>query len=330
MARDDDDNAASLGKRDSSGEHRTAGQAFAVVAVSVVAAAAVGFAIGQGGLEVAGLPLSLWAMGLAFGINWLAYVPSYLARTEHYFDLTGSLTYLTVVVGVSALAGVLPTVFAASDDGEGMVSLSAPVVRHLVVAAVVVIWALRLGIFLFMRIRKAGKDGRFDDLKQSALRFLIPWTLQGLWVSLTLAAALAVLTTKAVMPFGVFGVAGLLIWGVGFGIEVVADAQKTAFKNDDANAGNFIQSGLWRYSRHPNYFGEIVLWLGVAVMAWPTFEGWRYVGLISPVFVTLLLTKISGIPMLEERADDKWGGQDDYERYKRRTSVLVPLPPSGD
>lgn len=309
------------------GEKRTGAQALGVVAISLAAAVGVGFAIGQGGVEVAGLPLALWAMGLAFVINWLAYVPSYLARTEHYFDLTGSLTYLTVVVGVCAYTGVLPKLFRISAEG---LSLSAPSNRHLVVAAVVVIWALRLGSFLFGRIRKVGKDGRFDALKKSALRFLIPWTLQGLWVSLTLAAALAVLTTPAEVPFGIFGMVGLGVWVVGFGFEVVADAQKSAFKNNAANAGKFIQSGLWRFSRHPNYFGEIVLWVGVAVMAWPTFEGWRYVGLISPVFVTLLLTKVSGIPMLEERADEKWGGEDEYERYKRRTSVLVPLPPSGD
>jgi steroid 5-alpha reductase family enzyme len=109
----------------------------------------------------------------------------------------------------------------------------------------------------------------------------------------------------------------------------VSDAQKNRFRADPANRGKFIQTGLWAWSRHPNYFGEIVLWIGVAIIALPVLRGWQYLTLISPVFVTLLLTRVSGVPMLERRADEKWGGQEDYEAYKARTPVLIPRPPSS-
>ena len=119
---------------------------------------------------------------------------------------------------------------------------------------------------------------------------------------------------------------GGLTWAIGFGIEVVADRQKSVFREEPANAGRFISSGLWAWSRHPNYFGEIVLWIGVAVICLPVLRGWQWVTLISPFFVTLLLTRVSGVPMLEKRADEKWGGQEDYEAYKERTPVLIPRP----
>jgi steroid 5-alpha reductase family enzyme len=108
---------------------------------------------------------------------------------------------------------------------------------------------------------------------------------------------------------------------------VIADRQKSAFNAKPENKGRFISTGLWSWSRHPNYFGEIVLWIGVAIIALPILRGWQWVTLISPVFIILLLTRISGIPLLERRADQKWGNEAEYQSYKARTSVLVPLPP---
>jgi steroid 5-alpha reductase family enzyme len=191
----------------------------------------------------------------------------------------------------------------------------------------VVIWAGRLGFFLFRCILKAGKDARFDDIKLSFVRFLNTWTLQGLWVTLTLAAALAAITTTNRKEFDLFAIAGALVWVFGFTVETIADAQKGKYFTDQGNKGKFIETGLWAWSRHPNYFGEIMLWVGVAIIAMPVLQGWQWVTLISPVFVTLLLTRISGLPMLEKRADERWGGQKDYEAYKVRTPVLIPWPP---
>ena len=155
------------------------------------------------------------------------------------------------------------------------------------------------------------------------------WTLQGLWVTLTAAAGLAAITSDAPQPLGPLALLGTVMWALGFAIEVVADAQKRRFRADPANAGKFIDVGLWRWSRHPNYFGEILLWTGITVIAVPVLQGWQWTLLISPVFVYLLLTRISGVPMLERASDRKWRGDPDYERYKAQTPVLMMRPPSA-
>ena len=130
------------------------------------------------------------------------------------------------------------------------------------------------------------------------------------------------------VPMGVIGWIGVGIWVFGFLIEVVADHQKSVWRAKESNRGKFIDYGLWAWSRHPNYFGEIVIWIGMAVIALPVLQGWQYVTLISPVFVYFLLTRVSGVPLLEQRSDEKWGGQEDYEQYKANTPVLMLKPPS--
>ncbi len=259
----------------------------------------------QGGAVVNGLPVFALSVGLAFLIQWLVFIPSFLLQTEKFFDLTGSLTYISIV---------LIAVFSSANlDG-----------RSILPAALVILWALRLGTFLFGRIQKAGKDDRFDELKPSFIRFLNVWTIQALWVTFTAAAALVAITSAHRKELDWFAILGALIWVLGFAIEVTADTQKSRFSANPQNKGQFIRTGLWSRSRHPNYFGEIVLWIGVAVIALPVLQGWQWVALISPIFVTLLLTRVSGIPLLEQKADKKWGGQAEYEEYKKRTPVLIP------
>jgi steroid 5-alpha reductase family enzyme len=270
----------------------------------------IAFAGSQGGVAAFGVPLFTLCVGLAFVIQWIAFIPAYLKQTEKFFDLTGSITYILVVV----------TAVAFSPDIDA---------RSLLLSGIITIWAVRLGFFLFSRIRAEGEDRRFRQIKSSFARFLLTWTLQGLWVTFSLAAALAAITSTTRVELGAFALIGFLVWLLGFGIEVVADRQKSRFRADPENKGGFIDTGLWSWSRHPNYFGEIVLWVGVAIIALPTLSGWTWLTLISPLFVILLLTRISGVPMLEARADEKWSGQADYEAYKSRTSVLIPLPPSG-
>lgn len=280
---------------------------YALLTLPVVVLVGVGvaWAGGQGGHVVYGVPLFGWVVGLAFAIQWLAFIPAYIFQTERFFDLVGSLTYISVMVAAVLL----------SDEVDA---------RSILLLVLVVVWAVRLGTFLFGRIHKAGKDDRFDEIKPSLVRFLNAWTLQGLWVTFTLAAALAAVTTTQQKELDGFALFGFLIWLFGFVIEVVADHQKRRFRDHPDHKGKFIQSGLWSKSRHPNYFGEIVLWVGVAVIALPVLQGWQWVTLISPVFVAVLITQISGIPMLEKKADQKWGGQDDYEWYKQTTPVLIP------
>ncbi len=259
----------------------------------------------QGGSTIGGIPVFAFSVGLAFLIQWLVFIPAYRLQTEKFFDLTGSLTYISVISITALLSADLDA-------------------RSILLWALVVIWAARLGTFLFRRVRKAGRDDRFDEIKPSFIQFLNVWTIQGLWVTFTMAAALVAITSTNHKPLDVFALIGLLLWLLGFTIEVVADAQKSRFNANPENKGKFIQTGLWSRSRHPNYFGEIVLWVGVAVIALPVLQGWQWVALISPVFVTLLLTRVSGIPLLEKKADQKWGGQANYEAYKKNTPVLIP------
>ena len=282
--------------------------ALVALPVVVVIAALVAVAGSQGGATVGGFPVFALCVILAFVIQWVVFIPSYLLQTERFFDLTGGLTYITVAVVAVLLS-------------------DAPDARSYLLLAMVAIWAVRLASYLFLRIRKAGADKRFDAIKPSFPRFLNTWTLQGLWVTLTLSAALAAITTTERVGLGTVTAIGLVVWVVGIGLEATADAQKSRFRADPANKGRFIQTGLWSWSRHPNYFGEILLWVGVAIVALPVLRGWQWVTLISPLFVALLLLRVSGVPLLEKAAEEKWGGQLDYEAYKYRTSLLVPRPP---
>lgn len=278
---------------------------FIAFPILVLIGAGIAWAGSQGGNSFDGIPLFGLAVALVFLIQWLAFIPAYFLQTEKFYDLTGSITY----IAVSTLA----------------LFLSPPIdARAILVWVLVVVWALRLGSFLFMRIRKAGKDDRFDEIKPSFIRFRNVWTIQALWVTLTASAALVTITTTYRQALDVFAVVGLLVWISGFGFEVVADLQKSRFNGDPANKGKFIQTGLWSRSRHPNYFGEILIWVGVAIIALPILQGWQWVALISPVFVALLITRVSGVPLLEAKADKKWGGRMAYEEYKKRTPVLIP------
>lgn len=279
----------------------------AITAGSVIGAL-VSWAGSDGSYRVGSVAVFALCGLLAFAINWLVFIPSNAAKTEKYYDLTGSITYVTVIVVALVLSGDLDA-------------------RALIAATMVIIWAVQLGTFLFRRIRNDGKDGRFDQIKTNPLRFLVAWTIQGLWILLTAAAALAIITTTGRQNVGWIAFVGIALWMAGFAIEVVADRQKSKFKKDPDNEGRFISTGLWAWSRHPNYFGEITLWTGMAIMALPVLSGWQWVTLISPVFVTILLTRISGIPALERRADERWGDEEAYQRYKAATPVLIPSPP---
>ena len=215
-------------------------RSFIAIPIVLLIAAGLAFAGSQGGYKVAGIPLFTLCVGLAFLIQWVAFIPAYLLQTEAFFDLIGSITYLTLIA-VSLLLNPLV------DD------------RSLLLGGLVAIWSIRLGYFLFMRIRAAGEDRRFREIKPSLSRFLLTWTVQGLWVTFSLAAALAAITSSARIELDIYAQLGFLVWLLGFGIEVIADRQKSKFRAAPQNAGKFINTGLWAYSRHPNYFGEIVL-----------------------------------------------------------------------
>jgi steroid 5-alpha reductase family enzyme len=283
---------------------------FAAIPLIIAIGTGIAWAGSQGSIEVSGFPLFALCAIASFAINWVVFIPAYVFQTERFFDLTGSVTYVSLIAGALLLQ-------------------DAPAPRAWLLGGMVAIWALRLGSFLFLRIRRDGSDGRFDDIKTSFPRFSMTWTLQGLWVVLTLSCALAAMTSASPKALDGAALVGTLLWALGFGIEVVADRQKGAFRANAKNHDRFIQSGLWAWSRHPNYFGEILLWIGAAVIALPVLHGWQYATLISPVFVYVLLTRISGIPLLESRGKHKWGEDPEYRAYKARTSVLFPRSPRG-
>ena len=262
------------------------------------------------GYEYKGYSILLICLALSFLLHWIAFLPSYLARTEKFYDIIGTVAYLTVLATASYLTIL-------STNGHLQI-------RSIITIALVTIWALRLGLFLFIRVLKAGEDRRFREVKQNFSKFLVWWSVSALWVFLTSANALTMIINNVGYTDDLYLYFGLLLWLVGFSFEAVADEQKRRFKSDVNNKDSFIQTGLWSISRHPNYFGEILLWIGMAVIAFPTLEGWQYVTLISPFFIYVLLTRVSGVNLLEQRADQKWGGDEDYEIYKKNTPVLIP------
>jgi steroid 5-alpha reductase family enzyme len=245
---------------------------------------------------------------MTFVIQWIAYIPAFLFKTEKFYDLTGSLTYIGTIL------------FALYATG----SLANFTLGNILVGLAIIVWAIRLGSFLFMRIRKDKKDGRFDSIKTSFSQFFMTWTLQGMWVFICSSAALIAIANPSGIPINSLFILGLLMFIFGFAIEVIADNQKSAFRSIPENKDSFINEGLWARSRHPNYFGEITLWAGITVMGISTFEGMNYLAIFSPIFSYLLLVYVSGVRMLEGRGHKKWGHLEDYQNYKKNTPKLIP------
>ena len=283
---------------------------FGAIALCILTAYLVAIAASVDGVFFSGIPIILLCAIVSFVTHWMIAVPSLITSSEKYFDFTGMVATLLVV---------LTAMFALLSSGA-QVSI-----RSVFVASFVSVWTLRLGIFLYKRIVKAGEDIRFRDIKKSLPKFLMTWTLSALWVFLTTVNAITLIALNPLEPIGIFFIMGALLWLLGFGFEVIADRQKKHFSEQPKNEGRFITQGLWSLSRHPNYFGEIILWAGIAIISLPFLSGWQYVTLVSPVFVFLLLTRISGLPFLEDKAEKKWGEDKDYIEYKKRTPILVPF-----
>ena len=265
-------------------------------------------AISFNSVELSGVNLVGHLLVMVFVIQWIAYIPAFIFKTEKFYDLTGSLTYITAI----SFALYSTNTSQSTDLGS------------LIIGAAIIIWAVRLGSFLFMRIHKDKKDGRFDSIKTSFSQFFMTWTLQGMWVFICSSAALvAIANPMGVVINGIFFV-GLALFVLGFAVEVIADNQKSKFRSIPENKDQFINEGLWARSRHPNYFGEITLWTGITVMGISTFEGMNYLAIFSPIFSYLLLVYVSGVRMLEFRGHKKWGHLDEYNSYKKNTPKLIP------
>ena len=271
----------------------------------------IAFSIGYGIALLTGLELIQNAILIAYIIQWIAFIPAYIFQTEKFYDLTGSITYLTVVTYVSY-------------HSYATMNVNLP---SIVLAACILLWTIRLGSFLFMRIHKAGEDKRFREIKPSPTRFFMTWTFQGMWVSVcSMCALTAIASTNGVVQNSLFFI-GLLVFVIGFVIEIIADKQKSNFRKDPKHKDQFIQQGLWAYSRHPNYFGEITLWTGIAIMSLSSLSGGQYITLISPLFTYLLLVYVSGVRLLEISGMEKWGHLESYQNYVRKTPSLFPTYP---
>lgn len=248
------------------------------------------------------------SFAIALALNGAFFAVAAVRKTDVVTDLSYSLTF-----------ALLAVVLLFTGEGD---------TAQIVASLLVVIWAVRLGAYLFRRILRMKVDHRFDDMRDKPLRFARFWLLQAITVAVVMLPVSYLLDRDSAPGFDAWMIAGVLLWLTGLVIEAVADAQKSAFRAKAENGGRFVSTGLWHYSRHPNYFGEILLWWGVFLYAVPFLDGAAFAVVIGPIFITLLLLFVSGIPLLERSADEKYGDDPAYRDYKRRTSILVPLPPS--
>ena len=268
----------------------------------------IAFTISYGIAKLTAIDWVINAVLISFMIQWILFFPAYYFQTEKFYDLAGSLTYLTVII--------YTTYASYSVTGLNL--------GNLIFGSFIIIWTLRLGIFLYTRIHSTGEDKRFKFIKKSPTQFFMTWTLQGMWVSVCSTCAITAIAKGVVLNF--FFLVGFLVFILGFLIEIIADHQKNDFRKKSIFKNDFIQSGLWAYSRHPNYLGEIILWTGIAICSFSSLEGLQLITLISPIFTYVLLVYISGIPLLEEKGKKKWGHLSNYQKYLEKTPKLFFNP----
>ena len=255
--------------------------------------------------EILGFNSFKFLISMAVLIQFAIFLPSFLFQTEKFYDLTGSLTFISVT-------------------SIAYFSLDDPTTIDTILYLYVIVWAGRLGIFLFRRINKDGKDERFDKAKKKFFWFLQYWMGQAAWVVFTAGASILAILSPIEAELEVLAIIGIFLWWSGFLIEVISDYQKRKFRETSDPKTMFISTGLWAKSRHPNYFGEITLWVGMAVISLSSLSGIEYVtAIVSPVFIYLLLVKLEGVPMLERIADERYGELPDYQEYKANTPVLM-------
>ena len=256
-------------------------------------------------LEVSDISLVYYLWAWIFAIQIIVFIPSFIFRTEHYYDLTGGITYISTVV----MALILKN----SYQGIDLISL--------LLGSMVIIWAARLSSFLFLRVKKSGEDVRFKKIKHSFSWFLMTFMLQGMWVFMCIFPALIVISSFN-SEINNYAIVGSIVWLFGFLFEIIADNQKSNFNK--FNKGEFISNGLWSITRHPNYFGEFILWLGITIASLGYIDNYKYVLLLTPIFVYLLLTRVSGVNLLEDIGEKRWGNSKEYQKYKEKTPLFFP------
>lgn len=243
---------------------------------------------------------------LIFGIQILFFALAYLLQTDKVTDISYAMSFFAAAVFVLISTGNLLPV-------------------HILLLMLIFAWSARLGTYLFIRIIKTKRDRRFDGIRDSFIKFAAFWVFQGVSVWIILLPSILILSMSNVLVERV-SLFGLFVSYLGLAIETVADYQKFVFKNNLKNKDKWIASGLWKYARHPNYFGEMLVWWGVFVFALPYLNNFSYLTIISPIFITVLLRFVSGVPPLEKRYAETYKGNDKYLNYKKNTRLLIPLP----
>ena len=247
-------------------------------------------------------------ISLIFGLQLTGFIPSFYLKSEKYYDLFG---------GVSFISSIFLMLFLKIRITNDLST------REIILASCVLLWTIRLSFFLFQRVKRVGKDVRFDNLKFSFSKFLLAWMTQGLWVFICLLPILVVFSSPTSNDIMYLTLGGLLYF-FGLLIEIIADYQKTIHNKLNNKKREFISSGLWSKSRHPNYFGEFLIWTGITIICFPVFSGFKYLALITPIFIYFLLNNISGVNLLEERAKEKWGNNPEYVKYLKNTPKFFP------
>ena len=247
-------------------------------------------------------------ISLIFGLQLTGFIPSFYLKSEKYYDLFG---------GVSFISSIFLMLFLKIRITNDLST------REIILASCVLLWTIRLSFFLFQRVKRVGKDVRFDNLKLSFSKFLLAWMTQGLWVFICLFPILVVFSSPTNNEITYFAF-GSLTYLIGLVIEIIADYQKTIHNKLNNKKRKFISSGLWSKSRHPNYFGEFLIWTGITIICFPVFSGFKYLALITPIFIYFLLNYISGVNLLEERATEKWGNNPEYVKYLKTTPRFFP------
>ena len=244
-------------------------------------------------------------LGIVLGLNIMLFLVAYGLRSDKLTDISYALSFLALDIAIIYKSN-----------------------RHysygLILFLMVALWAIRIGGFLLIRVLRVGKDRRFDDMRDSFTRFGKFWIGQAVtaWI-LMLPVALAQyrggkLTTLALL--------GLIVWALGLIIEAIADYQKYVFKQSSDNKNKWIQTGIWKYARHPNYLGEILTWVGIYIYCFEALNlAEKILGLSSPGLIAALLLFVSGVPLLEKSADKRWGTLPEYQAYKARTRLLIPV-----
>ena len=280
-----------------------------IIILTILIPSSLSLLISDNSISINGYPVLLYCVLISFTIHLIIFIPSAIMKNEKFYDFTGMIAYLSIII---------------FSIQQKYIQIHSIDIYSLVLSLLISIWTLRLGIFLFYRVLKVGEDIRFKDVKNNALQFFVWFSISSLWVSLTTMAAMNVVTSKNYNKDLTLLCIGTIIWIIGFLFEIISDYQKIKFKNNALNKNKFIDSGLWSISRHPNYFGEIILWIGVYIITLPSTSGLEYLGIISPLFVIVLLNKVSGINLLEASADEKWGSSKEYQKYKKITPKLIP------